>query len=184
MHQGIAASVSPYPLVELADIIDKPGLNDTGHFLLLLDNILDPHNLGAMIRTGLCTGIDGIVIPKDRSASPTPAVSRISAGALEHIFLAQVTNLVNTINTLKKKKLWIAGMDRVAKKSVFSCDFSDSVAIVVGGEEKGMRPLVKKHCDLLISIPQKGQINSLNASVAGAVVMYEAFRQRALLFHK
>ncbi len=178
LHQGIAASASPYPLVELNDIVDRPGLNDNGHFLLLLDNILDPHNLGAIIRTGLCVGIDGVIIPKDRSAPPTPAVSRTSAGALEHIFLSRVTNLVNTIKALKKKKLWIAGMDRVAKKSVFSCDFSDSMAIVIGGEEKGIRPLVKKHCDLLISIPQKGQVNSLNASVASAVVMYEAFRQR------
>ncbi len=178
LHQGIAANVSPYPLAELPDIVDRPRLADTKHFLLLLDNVLDPHNLGAIIRTGLCVGIDGIIIPKDRSATPTPAVSRASAGALEHLFLARVTNLVNTIKALKKKGLWIAGMDRAAEKSIFSCDFSGSVAIVIGGEEKGIRPLVKKHCDFLISIPQRGQVNSLNASVAGAVVMYEAFRQR------
>jgi len=135
--------------------------------------------LGALLRTALCAGVDGIVIPKDRSALPTPAVSKASAGALEHSSLARVTNMVNTIKHLKEKGLWILGLDRIAEQSVFSSDLKGSIALVVGGEAKGIRPLVKKHCDMLMSIPQSSRINSLNASAAGAVVMYEAFRQRS-----
>ena len=176
-HQGIGARVSPYPLAEPTDIFDNIKVNENP-FLLLLDSIVDPHNLGALIRTALCVGIEGVLIPKDRSASPTPAVSSASAGALEHIRLGLVTNMVSAIKALKKKGLWIAGMDKSAQKSIFSFDFSCPLAIVIGGEEKGIRTLVKKHCDFLISIPQKGEIDSLNASAAGAVVMYEAFRQR------
>jgi 23S rRNA (guanosine2251-2'-O)-methyltransferase len=176
-HQGIGARVSPYPLAEPTDIYDNIKA-DKNPFLLLLDSIIDPHNLGALIRTALCAGVEGIIIPKDRSASPTPAVSSASAGALEHVRLALVTNMVTSIKELKKKGVWVAGMDKSAQKSIFSFDFSCALAIVIGGEEKGIRSLVKKHCDFLISIPQKGKINSLNASAAGAVVMYEAFRQR------
>ena len=179
-HQGIGATVSRYPFAGISDIIDNSKPSDTNPFLLLLDNLLDPHNLGAIIRTALCVGIDGIIIPKDRSAPPTPAVSKASAGALEHVLLIRATNMVTTIKMLKKKGVWVVGMDKNAVRSVFSSDLSDSIAIVIGGEEKGIRPLVKKHCDDLISIPQKGEIDSLNASVAGAVVLYEAFRQRKL----
>ncbi|MEA3280583.1 MAG: 23S rRNA (guanosine(2251)-2'-O)-methyltransferase RlmB [Thermodesulfobacteriota bacterium] len=179
LHQGIGAIVSPYPLTGLPDIIDKRRPADANHFLLLLDNVADPHNLGALIRTALCVGTDGVIITKDRSALPTPAVSRSSAGALEHISLTLATNMVSTIKLLKKKGIWIVGMDKTAESSIFSFDFSGSIAIVIGGEEKGIRPLVKKHCDFATSIPQEGQVNSLNASVAGAVVMYEAFRQRS-----
>ena len=179
-HQGIGAVVSPYPLVGIADIVGRAESVAADCFLLLLDNVIDPHNLGALVRTALCAGIGGIVIPKDRSALPTPAVSKASAGALEHVSLVRVTNMVNTINVLKKKGLWIAGLDIAAKRSIYLSDLSGSIAIVIGGEEKGMRPLVKKQCDILMSIPQSSRINSLNASVAGAVVMYEAFRQRSL----
>lgn len=179
-HQGVCARVGPYPLVSIADILNKRKFNHPNHFILLLDCIADPHNLGALVRTALCAGTDGIVISKDRSSPPTPSVSRTSAGALEHVFLARVTNMVSAIKTLKKEGLWIMGMDRFAGTSIFGIDLTCSAAIVIGGEEKGMRRLVKKHCDLLMSIPQKGEINSLNASVAGGVVMYEAFRQRVL----
>ena len=147
-------------------------------FLLLLDNIMDPHNLGALIRTALCVGVNGVIIPKDRSAQPTPTVSKSSAGALEHICLSRVTNMVNTITMLKKSGLWIAGMDKISADSIFTCDMKRFNAIVIGGEGKGLRPLVKKNCDMLLSIPQTGPLDSLNASAAGAVVMYEAFRQR------
>ncbi|RZB34771.1 MAG: 23S rRNA (guanosine2251-2'-O)-methyltransferase [Desulfobacteraceae bacterium Eth-SRB1] len=176
LHQGIGASVSPYPLAGFSDIVDKQRAG--GHFLLLLDNVVDPHNLGALIRTALCAGVDGVIITKDRSAMPTPAVSRSSAGALEHIAMAIATNMVSTMNLLKKKGIWIVGMDKAAQSSIFSFDFSGSIAVIIGGEEKGIRSLVKKHCDFITSIPQEGPVNSLNASVAGAVVMYEAFRQR------
>jgi 23S rRNA (guanosine2251-2'-O)-methyltransferase len=166
-------------LAGLADIVNRAESDPQSYFLLLLDNIMDPHNLGALVRTALCVGIDGVIIPKDRSVWPSPAVSKASAGALEHIRLAKVTNLVNTIKALKKKGLWILGLDSAAKRSIFISDLKGSIAMVIGGEEKGIRPLVKKQCDVLMSIPQKGHINSLNASVAGAVVMYEAFRQRS-----
>ena len=179
-HQGIGAAVTPYPLVGIADIVDIAGSANANCFLLLLDNVIDPHNLGALARTALCVGIDGIVIPKDRSALPTPAVSKASAGALEHVRLARVTNMVNTIKDLKGKGIWIAGLDITADQSIFFSDLTGSIAIVVGGEAKGIRPLVKKHCDISMSIPQTSRINSLNASVAGGVVMYEAFRQRSI----
>jgi len=178
LHQGICAKTGPLPLTGISDIVDGIRPDDATHFLLLLDNILDPHNLGALVRTALCVGVNGIIIPKDRSVSPTPTVSKASAGALEHVRLSRVTNMVNTIKALQEKDIWVAGMDQYADKSIYLCDLTDSVAIVVGGEEKGMRPLIKKHCDFLMSIPQTGPVNSLNASVAGAVAMYEAFRQR------
>ena len=178
MHQGIGAMVSPYPAAGLADIIDTFKYGDADPFLLLLDNIVDPYNLGALVRTGVSAGVDGIIVTKDRSSSPTPTVSRASAGALEHVFLARVSNMVNTIKALKEKGVWIVGLERSADQSIFSSDFKCPVAIVIGGEQKGIRPLVKKNCDLLFSIPQTGKIDSLNASVAGAVVMYEVFRQR------
>jgi 23S rRNA (guanosine2251-2'-O)-methyltransferase len=179
-HQGVGARTSGFPLSGISDIIDSIRQNDINHLLLLVDNVMDPHNLGALIRTALCVGVDGIIIPKDRSVRPTPAVSKASAGALEHIRLARATNMVNTIKTLKAKGWWIAGMEKASDKSIFLSDLTGRLAIVIGGEEKGMRLLVKKHCDFLMSIPQKGPINSLNASVAGAVAMYEAFRQRHL----
>ena len=179
-HQGIGARASRFPLSGISGIIDSIRPDDTNHLLLLVDNVMDPHNLGALIRTALCVGVEGIIIPKDRSVPPTPAVSKASAGALEHIRLARATNMVNTIKTLKEKGWWIAGMEKASDKSIFLSDLTGRLAIIIGGEEKGMRPLVKKHCDFLMSIPQKGPINSLNASVAGAVAMYEAFRQRHL----
>jgi 23S rRNA (guanosine2251-2'-O)-methyltransferase len=179
-HQGIGAITSRFPLSGISDIIDSIRPDNTNPLLLLIDNVMDPHNLGALVRTALCVGVSGIIIPKDRSVSPTPAVSRASAGALEHIHLVRVTNMVNTIEALKEKGWWIAGMEKASDKSIFLSDLTGRVAIVIGGEEKGIRPLVRKHCDFLMFIPQSGPVNSLNASVAGAVAMYEAFRQRHL----
>ncbi|MBN1931467.1 MAG: 23S rRNA (guanosine(2251)-2'-O)-methyltransferase RlmB [Desulfobacterales bacterium] len=178
LHQGISAKVSPYPFACLSDILSRPESADNPYFLLLLDNIVDPQNMGALIRTAFCVGTDGIIIPKDRSVSATPAVSKASAGALEHVLLAQVTNMVNTIKILKQKGLWIVGMDRKADSHLFSSNLTGSLGIIIGGEQKGIRPLIKTHCDFIVSIPQKGSIDSLNASVAGAVALYEAYRQR------
>ena len=177
-HQGIGACVGPYPLVELTDILDHLNGGTRPPFLLMLDNVVDPHNLGALVRTAVCADVDGICIPKDRSASPTPVVSRASAGALEHALLAQVINMSKTISLLKERGLWIVGLDKASGESIYSTDFTAPVSIVVGGEDKGIRPLVKKQCDMLVSIPQTGRINSLNASVAGGVSMYEVCRQR------
>ncbi|MGD9363640.1 MAG: 23S rRNA (guanosine(2251)-2'-O)-methyltransferase RlmB [Desulfobacterales bacterium] len=177
-HQGAVARVSPYPLVSVQDILHTDQGQDATHFVLMLDNIQDPQNLGAIIRTALCVGIHGVVVPKDRSASPTPAVSRASAGALEHIGLVRVTNLVQTIKHCKHRGLWVMGLQQNAAQSIYAADLRGSIAIVLGGEQKGMRPLVAKNCDLMVSIPQLGTLNSLNVSAAAAVAMYEAFRQR------
>jgi 23S rRNA (guanosine2251-2'-O)-methyltransferase len=177
-HQGAAAVVSPYPQVTVQDILHAVQGEDGKHFLLMLDNIQDPQNLGAIIRTALCVGIQGVIVPKDHSASPTPAVSKASAGALEHIRLVRVTNLVQTIKYCKTRGLWVMGLQKDAAQSIYDADLSGSIALVLGGEQKGIRRLVKQNCDFLVSIPQQGALNSLNASVAAAVAMYEAFRQR------
>ncbi|MBU1052322.1 MAG: 23S rRNA (guanosine(2251)-2'-O)-methyltransferase RlmB [Proteobacteria bacterium] len=176
-NQGIGAMTSIYPLLPFDDILEKitPEHKD---FFLLLDNIVDPQNLGSLVRTALCAGVSGVVITKDRSALPTPSVSKASAGALEYASVSVVTNMVSAIKELKDKGIWIAGMDAAADMPVYKCDLSGPVALVVGSEGKGIRPLVKVNCDFLISIPQKGSVSSLNASAAGAVAMYEAFRQR------
>ena len=177
-HQGVAAVVTSYPFVAIDVILDQAVAQAGRHFLLLLDGILDPHNLGALIRTGLAVGIQGVVIPKDRSAAATPAVSKASAGALEHMLISQVTNLARTVGFLKEQGMWIIGLDPTAASSIYETDLIGAQALVIGGEEKGIRPLIRKNCDMLVCIPQIGRVRSLNASVAGAVVMYEAFRQR------
>jgi len=177
-HQGAAAAVSPYPQVTVQEILQTVQGEDGKQFLLMLDNIQDPQNLGAIIRTALCVGIHGVIVPKDRSASPTAAVSKASAGALEHIHLVRVTNLVHTIKHCKASGLWVMGLQKDAAQAIYAADLSGPIALVLGGEQKGIRRLVKKNCDILVSIPQQGALNSLNASVAAAVAMYEAFRQR------
>lgn len=177
-HQGVVAVVTLYPFVNIEDILQTPKKSSLKPFLLLLDGVEDPNNFGAIVRTALCVGVDGVIMLRDRAVPPTPSVSRASAGALEHIKIAKVTNMVNTISKLKKKEFWIAGLDVKGDCVLFDMDFKVPLAVVIGGEDRGIRPLVKKHCDFLISIPQMGNFNSLNASVAGAVVMYEVLRQR------
>ena len=178
-HQGVCARVTPLMYCDLLDIIEP--LSGPGRipFVLLLDGIQDPQNLGAVVRTAYCAGVDGVVLPKDRSASPLPSVSKASAGALEHMPMARVANLVHAINTLKKNGIWIVGLDGSAPKTLFSCEFNMPLGLIIGGEAKGLRPLVKRHCDYLVSIPHDRDFNSLNASVAAALAMYEAYRQRS-----
>lgn len=177
-HQGIAASVNAYPLGDVGDILKSVLSNGRSPFLLLLDHIVDPHNLGAIIRTALCAGVDGVIIPKDRAAYPSPAVSKISSGALEHMCVAQVNNMVRCVQSLKERDVWIAGLDPNARQAIYGAPLTGALGLVIGGEEKGLRPLVKKTCDFLISIPQHATLGSLNASVAGAIAMYESYRQR------
>ena len=177
-HQGIAAKVTDYPLVDLSDLLETAKSGDRPPLLLLLDHIVDPHNLGAIIRTAICAGVDAAIIPKDRSAHPSPAVSKISAGALEYMRVARVNNIVRVVKTLKEQDLWIVGLDQNAEQSLYKVDLTGAIGLVIGGEEKGIRALVKQNCDVLISIPQTAKIGSLNASVAGAIVMYESYRQR------
>jgi 23S rRNA (guanosine2251-2'-O)-methyltransferase len=179
-HQGVAARVSPYPFAGLDDMLAADDIADGTCRVLLLDQLQDPHNLGAIVRTASCVGLSGIILPRDRSVYPTPAVSKASAGALEHMKLARVTNMARTMDHLKERGLWIFGTDREADQSLYACDLTGPAGFVIGSEHKGIRPLVKKKCDMLISIPQAGPIQSLNASVAAGVVLYESLRQRQM----
>jgi 23S rRNA (guanosine2251-2'-O)-methyltransferase len=177
-HQDVCARVSAYPLVTMEDLLDAHPGGSEPPFFLVIDSVLDPQNLGALIRSALAVGVLGVLTPKDRSAPPTASVSKASAGALEHILLARVTNLSRALDALRQRGLWIFGLEGTADQEIYGADLTGPVALVVGGEEKGIRPLVKQHCDLLVSIPQAGPLDSLNASVAGAVALYEVLRQR------
>ena len=175
-HQGVGARAAGYPFVTLDEIL---AVDLKSAFVLVLDHIVDPQNLGAVARTAHCAGIHGMVIPKDRAAMPTPAAAKASAGALEHMRVARVTNLSTALKELKTGGLWIAGADHQGQTTLFEADLSGPLALVVGGEEKGLRQLVKQQCDFTVAIPQMGPVASLNASAAAAVLMYEAFRQRS-----
>jgi 23S rRNA (guanosine2251-2'-O)-methyltransferase len=175
-HQGIAAAVSPLPNDALGTIFAKKKI--PAPLVVLLDGIVDPHNLGAIVRTAHCVGADALVVPKDRAAGATPVVSKVSAGALEHTRICRVTNLANSIQWLQKKGFWVAGLAMEGKQTLFEADLKGSLALAIGSEGKGLRRLVKEHCDFLVSIPLQGRVDSLNASAAAAVVLYEAFRQR------
>jgi 23S rRNA (guanosine2251-2'-O)-methyltransferase len=178
-HQGVVAEASPCNVLTPEALWPMLENEPAAPFLLVADSITDPMNLGALIRTGLAVGIYAVITPKDRCAPPTPVVSSASAGALEYIRLVQAVNLVRFLQTLKDKGFWVFGLDHRADQNCFQADFSGPSALVIGSEGKGIRPLVKKTCDHLVAIPQQGAVSSLNASVAGAVVMYEAFRQRS-----
>ena len=177
-HQGVAARVSSYPVTTLTEVLASSPANSDGRFLIILDNLTDPQNLGAIIRSSLAVNVDAVVLPKDRSAGPTPAVSKTSAGALEHSRLARVTNVVAAMRQLRESGYWLYGLAPDAEHSLYTADLTGPVALVIGGEERGMRPLVKKNCDQLLSIPQSDRVGSLNASVAAALAMYEVYRQR------
>jgi 23S rRNA (guanosine2251-2'-O)-methyltransferase len=178
-HQGVAARVSPFACHPVPPVLDTAaGLRPA--LLMALDCIQDPHNMGALLRTALCAGVEAVVVPKDRSAPPSPAVSKVSAGALEHTRLIQATNLVRCLESIKEQGPWVVGLERDARQSVFTADLTVPLVLVVGGEGRGMRPLVRRTCDMLVSIPQTGPLDSLNASVAAAVALFEILRQRGL----
>lgn len=177
-HQGVAAHVGPYPFVALEALIKSPSPAGNPPFYLIADGVVDPHNLGALTRTAVCAGVDGLILPKDNAASPTPAVSKVSAGAVEYIPISRVTNLTRAIGQLKENNIWIAGLDRTGEKTVYEYDLTGPIALVMGGEEKGIRRLVRDACDFIMAIPQTGVIESLNVSVAGGIAMYEVCRQR------
>ncbi|MCU0539041.1 MAG: 23S rRNA (guanosine(2251)-2'-O)-methyltransferase RlmB [Desulfobacterales bacterium] len=176
-HQGVAARVSAFEAEEFSALPD-PRDGAAPDFILALDCIQDPHNLGAILRTALCAGVQAVLAPRDRSAPPTPAVSRISAGALEHTRFIQVTNLARSLDLLKERGLWVVGLDPGARDTLYALDGAMPLVLVVGGEERGLRPLVRRSCDRLVAIPQAGPLDSLNASVAAAVVLFEIVRQR------
>ncbi len=174
-HQGVMAYVAAHEYSTLEDILSNGGENP---LLLLLDEINDPHNLGAILRTAEAAGVDGVIIPKRRSVTLTPTVARISAGAVEHIPVARIVNMGQTIDFLKEKGLWVVGADANGSKNIWESNLEGPLAIVIGGEDKGLGRLISEKCDFLVSLPMMGKINSLNASVAAALIMYEARRQR------
>ena len=177
-HQGMAAKTSFFPVKKASEVGMLVQEKKEPCFILILENIEDPHNLGALIRTAICAGVDYILIPKDRSAGPSSTISRSSAGAMEHADIFMITNTASILRSLKESGVWISGLDAGGDISLFNADLTGNIALVIGGEHKGIRPVVKKECDFLLSIPNKGNINSLNASVAGGIAMYEALRQR------
>lgn len=177
-HQGVVLKVAPFVYAELEDFLSNHQETEAGLFLLVLDGIQDPQNLGALIRSAACAGVQGVIIPKDRACGMTPVVEKASAGAVETVPVIQITNLVQTLERLKQAGCWTFGLAGEANKDIYQADYRGNLALVVGSEGEGIRPLVRKHCDLLLAIPHYGGISSLNASVAGGVVMFEAARQR------
>lgn len=177
-HQGVIAQAAAFAYVEVEELLEIAKSKNETPFLLLLDEIEDPHNLGSILRTAECTGVHGVIIPKRRAAGLTATVLKTSAGAAEHVPVARVTNLAQTIDKLKEAGVWVAGTDLSAKQDVYKTKFDMPLAIVIGNESKGMGRLIKEKCDFLVKLPMLGQLNSLNASVAAGVLMYEVVRQR------
>ncbi|MBT1071551.1 23S rRNA (guanosine(2251)-2'-O)-methyltransferase RlmB [Pelotalea chapellei] len=176
-HQGIALEVEPFRYTDLSDLLVSISENGKSGFLLVLDGIQDPHNLGALIRSAACAGANGVIIPKDRACGVTAAAEKSSAGAVETIAVVQVTNIAQSLATLKEAGYWAYGLAGEAKQSIYETAFSGNVVLVIGNEGEGIRPLVRKQCDVVMSIPQYGGIGSLNASVAGGIALFEVARK-------
>src|SRR3979409_441152 len=176
-HQGVLAVVRERKFLGVEDLLasDEPGQY---RFFLALDGVEDPHNLGALLRTADGAGVDGVVLPERRSAPVTATVAKTSAGASEHVRIARVTNLVRALEQMKQKNVWVLGLDERGSPDYTEFDFRTDCVLVLGREGAGLHDLVKKTCDHLLRIPMAGQVSSLNVSVAGAIVMYEAMRQR------
>ena len=176
-HQGVVLTLSAVPYVEVADILDAAAQKGEQPFVIIADEIEDPHNLGALIRTAETAGAHGLIIPKRRGVSLTAAVFKASAGAAAHLPVARVANLASAVEELKKQNIWVYGCDMEGQPWC-QTDFSGGVALIVGSEGRGMNRLLKEKCDVIVTLPMQGQITSLNASVAGGIVMYEVARQR------
>ncbi len=177
-HQGIIAFAEPVQLVLPREIIEYARGKDEDPLVIILDQIQDPHNFGSIIRTAYTAGAHGVIFQKKRAVGITPVVVKSSAGAIEHILISEVTNINNTIEELKGLGLWIAGADIKGEQFLFETDLGGPIGIVIGSEGEGLRRLVREKCDFLIKIPMKGRLGSLNASVAGAIIIYDVLRQR------
>jgi 23S rRNA (guanosine2251-2'-O)-methyltransferase len=175
-HQGVAALGAAKPAVELEDLLR---LKTGRGLLVLLDGIEDPHNLGAIVRTSLAAGANGVIIPERRAAGLTDTVERASAGALAHLPVARVKNLVRAMEEMKEAGYWLVGLDERADKTYTSVDLKGSTGVVLGREGEGLHELTRKRCDFLVSIPTTGPVRSLNVSVAAGVMLFEAVRQRS-----
>lgn len=177
-HQGVIAIVPPYEYCDVDEILEYAKSKNESPFILILDGIEDPHNLGSIIRTAECSGVHGIIIPKRRSVQVNATVNKTSAGAAQYVKVARVNNLTETIKYLKENDVWIYGTDIEGKCYYNEQKYNGGVAIVIGSEGFGMSRLVKENCDFLVKIPMVGKINSLNASVSAGILMYEVFNQR------
>ena len=177
-HQGVIAKAEEINLVSPEDIVEYAQNQDEPPFIIILDQVQDPHNFGSIIRSAHSAGAHGLIFQKRRAASITPAVLKASAGASEHLLLSQVTNINYTIEKLKELGVWITGTDLDTEKYYDDIDYRGSTAVVIGNEGSGLRRLVKDNCDFLVKIPIKGRVDSLNASVAAGVIFYEVVRQR------
>jgi 23S rRNA (guanosine2251-2'-O)-methyltransferase len=177
-HQGIAASVAAYRYAEIDELFELAASRNEDPFFLILDELEDPHNLGSILRTADATGVHGVIIPRRRAVGLTGVVAKTSTGAIEHIPVARVGNLAQTVEDLKKRGLWIAGTDAKGSSDYRRMDAKLPIAIIIGSEGKGMSRLLKEKCDFLYHMPMVGQVTSLNASVAAAILMYEVLRNR------
>ena len=177
-NQGVIAIVPPYNYCEVEEILEEAKRKNEMPFILILDGIEDPHNLGSIIRTAETAGVHGIIIPKRRAASVNSTVSKVSAGAVEYMKIARVNNINETIRYLKEQDVWICGTDMDTNTIYTKQDYKMPIAIVIGSEGFGMSRLVKENCDFLVKIPMKGKITSLNASVSAGIIMYEVVKNR------
>ncbi len=177
-HQGVMAYVAPVAYAELEDILRAAAEKGEAPFLLLLDELEDPHNLGALLRTADATGVHGVLIPKRRSVPLTATVAKTSAGAIEYVPVARIGNIAQTLKKLKEQGFWVAGADMDGSQNYYEADLTGPLVLVVGSEGRGMSRLTKEQCDFIVQMPMVGRINSLNASVAGSILMYESMRQR------
>ncbi len=180
-YQGVIAIVPPFEYAEISDILNVAKEKNEDPFVLILDGIEDPHNLGSIIRTAETAGVHGIIIPKRRAASVNSTVNKTSAGAVEHMKIARVTNISDSIDELKKAGLWICGTDINSEKYYYNQDLTGPLGIVIGNEGKGISEKVKKNCDFNVKIPMRGKVTSLNASVSTGIIVYEAVKQRIVV---
>jgi len=178
VHQGVGAELAEFRYAELPDLLDAARARGEPPLLLLLDGVTDPQNLGALLRSAHALGAHGVVLPKDRAAGITPAVSKAAAGALEHCPVARVTNLSRALDDLKDAQVWSVALAADADRDLPEVDLTSGIALVLGSEGKGVRPLVRKTCDHVARIPMLGRVGSLNVAAAGAIALYEAARQR------
>ena len=178
-HQGVIAYAAIKEYVDVEDILEAAEKKGEPPFIIILDEIADAHNLGSVLRTANAVGAHGVVIPKRRAVGLTSTVAKASAGAVEYVPVARVSNIPQTIEFLKKKNIWVVGTDSTGDKPFFKSDLKGAIALVIGSEGEGMGKLVRERCDFVVSIPMQGEISSLNAAVAAAVVMYEILKQRS-----
>lgn len=177
-HQGVVLYASPVAYVEVDDILVRAAQLGQQPFVVLLDELEDPHNLGAILRTADAVGVHGVLIPKRRSCQLSATVAKTSAGAIEYVPVAQIGNIAQTIKYLKKQGLWVVGADMDGEKNYYDADLTGPMVMVIGSEGKGLGRLTKEQCDFIVKIPMQGKINSLNASVAGSVLLLDSLRQR------